>query len=180
MNALQELARTVMAELEDDDIESAIIAAKTRVLQDDVLQRIILDWAIRALIQSEWRNGRQARWHNTDSELVPVTQPAFGGGTTTPSATLVAGLNHAVNDAKKRLMDWEMSPGRRLGKCAKPEIIDAAIRLEKQAHTETLRAAWYRSIAAMLPDSRQPVEAVLRETDLQRLKRNAARKTEAA
>lgn len=184
MNAIQQLAKSVLERTTGDDVAQAIKEAMTQVLATPALQQAVIEWAVKTIIEAEWRNGRQARWHGPSdhSELseAPREIPAFGGGMTVPSEALVASINRAVAEARRRLMEYEMEPGKRLGKCVKPELLKFAVRLEKQAHTENMRAAWFRAIAGMLPDSKQPVEVVLREADLQRLKRRAMRQTEAA
>lgn len=175
MNAIQRLAKAAMEQAGPDDVDAAKAVARGKVRADPGLLDVLIDWAVDQLIDAEWRAGRQARWHQSSPDDAVV---AFGPST--PSATLMSGMRGAVADARERLMDYEMEPGKRLADCVRADVLRSADRLGKQADTMKMRSAWLKAVAGMLPDGRQTVKTVLREADLQRLHRRVTRRNEAA
>lgn len=178
MNKLQQLVRSVMEQVADGDLLTAKKLTRTRVDADSELRDLLLDYGVSTLIDAEWRSGRSARWHadHVPTELkADYERPSFGPST--PSKSLMAGIDQAIAAAKERLMDYEMEPatGKRLGDCTKPEIQKTAKRLKSQSVGLSLRSAWLMEVAGMLPDNKQAVKAVLREQDLTRLRRRVER-----
>lgn len=179
MNAIQQLVKTVLEEVDGDDIQAAKDLALRRVQGDATLLAAFVQWAVGVAIDAEWRAGRAARWQSQDRD-VSVNEPAFGGGVSTPSPALLHGMRHEIARAKQRLMDYEMEPGKRFGDCNASDIERAETRLRKQAGTMNLRADYMRSARGLLPDRTTLVKDVLREADLQRLHRRVTRQSEAA
>lgn len=177
MNAIQQLAKDVLAQVQEtDDIDIAKQLAREAINGDPQLLEAAIAYAVDSIIGNEWRAGRSARWRAQQVPVVDVIEPAFGGGVRTVSpvgAALRLSLERAVAEAKQRLMEWELEPGRRLCDATRADLLRFAERNEKQANTEMRRAHWYRGVAEMLPDGKARVKDVLREADLQRAKRKA-------
>lgn len=179
MNRMQQLAKISIEAVESDDLDAAVAVARQKAQEDPELLVALQDWAIRAWINAEWRSGRAARWYapvqEASTEDTAVLPPTYGP--TPPSPSLIAGMNHAIADVKRRLMEYEMEPGsgRRLGDCTKPEIEKYAHKLKANANTLSLRSAWLMAVAGMMPDNKKIVKEVLREQDLTRLQRRVER-----
>ena len=176
-SVLQQIVKSILSESRDD-IDAAKDEARERIKAEVELSDAAIDYAIDRLVDDEWRAGRSARWSRTTTDSDPRPEPNFTGGISVPSSSLLAGMRAEVAVMKERLMDYEMEPGKRLGQCAKGDILISVDRLNKQASTMRLRASWLRAVADMLPDSTQRVEAVLREADLRRLQERVMRESE--
>jgi hypothetical protein len=179
MKALaQELLREVQTV---DDYQAAKALLLDRMATDQKLRQVAVEFAVETFLANEWRSGRSARWKATAVSVEPRTEPAFGGGVRTalpptPKASFAIRRQFAdvVLRAKETLlMDWEMSPGVRMKDATRDVLVKHAALNESQAAPMLERAAWYRRVAALLPDHRTAVGAVLREADLRREEKKA-------
>ena len=187
MNAMKALAKELLREVETiDDYQAAKALLLDKMATDQKLRQVAIEFAVETFLANEWRAGRSARWRAAAVSADPVTAPAFGGGMISrPQPTTSIGRAEAsfvlrrkfadvVLRAKETLlMDWELSPGVRMKDATRDVLNKHATLNESQASVMSSRAAWYRGVAALLPDGKTPVGAVLREADLRREERKA-------
>lgn len=183
MNAMKALAKELLREVQTvDDYEVAKALLLDRVGADNKLRQVAIEFAVETFLANEWRAGRSARWRASGESAEPVTEPAFGGGVRTvpvaarSKATFALRRQFAdvVLKAKETLlMDWELSPGVRMRDATRDVLCKHAALNESQASVMSSRAEWYRRVAALLPDTKTPVHAVLREADLRREEKRA-------
>lgn len=182
MNTMKALAKELLREVQTvDDYAAAKALLLDRLATDHKLRQVAIEFAVETFLANEWRAGRSARWRAAADVETPRMEPAFGGGVrvAAPSRTKASfeirrKFADAVLKAKETLlMDWELSPGVRMRDATRDVLNKHATLNESQASVMSERAEWYRRVAALLPDGKTAVGAVLREADLRREERKA-------
>lgn len=185
MNAMKALAKELLREVESvDDYQAAKALLLDKLAADQKLRQVAIEFAVETFLSNEWRAGRSARWRASAVSVEPLVEPAFGGGvrSATPPSPARSQTSFALRRkfadvvlrAKETLlMDWELSPGVRMKDATRAMLHKHAALNESQASVMSGRAEWYRRVAALLPDDKTPVQAVLREADLRREERKA-------
>jgi hypothetical protein len=178
MNTMKALAKELLREVQTiDDYQAAKTLLLDKIATDQMLRQVAIEFAVETFLANEWRAGRSARWRASAAVSDELrTEPAFGGGVRAapPTFALRRKFAEVVLEAKKTLLlDWELSPGVRMRDATREILSKHAALNESQASVMSCRAAWYRGLAALLPDAKTRVGAVLRESDLRREERKA-------
>lgn len=189
MNAMKALAKELLREVQTvDDYAAAKALLLDKITTDPQWQQVAIEYAVETYLANEWRAGRSARWRyiGTDPTAEPRVEPAFGGGARPAPEAIPSPVRTKVSFAVRRqfaeavlraketlLMDYELGPGTRMKDSTRGDLLRFAGINESQAAPMLERAKWYRRVAALLPDDRTRVGAVLREADLRREEKKA-------
>lgn len=174
MNVIQQIARRVMEETNQDIVESKR-QIKAQVSGDAELMRVYAEWAVDMSVEQEWRYPRALRLRSDEGEESQAQVSFVAGEAPQPSPALVSGMQAHIADTYKRLMDYEMPGGKRLSECTKAEVEQAAQRLIATGKTQVDRGEWLHRVAGLLKKRTDRVKDVLREADLRRMQKRKDR-----